>query len=59
MEIVDQTKLLIGLVFALAGVAMLVLARGSRGFNQRKQAGALFLVAASVFVAVGLGWLDL
>ena len=59
MEIVDQTKFVIGLVFALAGVAMLVLARGSRGFNQRKQAGALFLVAAAVFVAVGLGLIDL
>ena len=59
MEIVDNTKFLIGIVFALAGVAMLFLARGSRGFNQRKQAGALFLVAAAVFLAVGVGWLDL
>ena len=59
MEIVDQTKFAIGIVFALAGPAMLFLARGSRGFNQRKQAGVLFLVAAAVFVALGLGLIDL
>ena len=58
MEIVDPTKFLIGIVFALAGVAMLIYTRRTRGFNQRKQAGVLFIVAAIVFVAVGLGLID-
>jgi len=58
MEIVDATKLAIGIVFAAVGAAVLVMARGSPGFNQRKQAGALMLVAAVVFVAVGLGLVD-
>ena len=59
MTIVDQTKFIIGIVFAVIGVAVLVSSRGTRGFGQRKQAGALFLIGAAVFVAVGLGWLDL
>ena len=59
MEIVDQTKFVIGIVFALAGVAMLIYTRRSRGFNQRKQAGILFIIAAIVFVAVGLGLIDI
>jgi hypothetical protein len=58
MEIVDQTKFVIGIVFALVGVGVLVFARSERGFGQRKQAGTLFLVGAVVFVAVGLGYLD-
>ena len=59
MTIVDNTKFIIGIVFAVVGIAVLVSARGTRGFGQRKQAGALFLVGAAVFVAVGLGLLDL
>jgi hypothetical protein len=59
MTIVDTTKFVIGIAFAVIGVAVLVSARGTRGFGQRKQAGALFLVGAAVFVAVGLGLLDL
>ena len=59
MTIVDSTKFIIGIVFAVIGIAVLVSARGTRGFNQRKQAGALFLIGAIVFLAVGLGWLDL
>ena len=57
--IVDQTKLILGIVFAIVGLAILLLSRGTRGFNQRRQAGALFLVASVVFVAIGLGYLDL
>jgi hypothetical protein len=45
--------------FAIAGAATLVFARGSRGFNQRRQAGVLFLIAAAVFVAVGLGLIEI
>ncbi|MGZ8311190.1 MAG: hypothetical protein ACXWUP_11505 [Allosphingosinicella sp.] len=59
MEVVDSTKLVIGVVFAVIGVAVLVFARSERGFGQRKQAGALFLVGAIVFAAVGMGYLNL
>ena len=55
MTIVDSTKFVIGIAFAIIGLAVLVSARGTRGFGQRKQAGALFLVGAVVFVAIGLG----
>jgi hypothetical protein len=59
MTVVDGTRLAIGLAFAATGAALLVSARGTRGFGQRKQAGALMLVGAAVLVAIGLGWLDL
>ena len=59
MAIVDTSKFVIGIVFAVIGVAVLVSARGSRGFGQRKQAGVLFLIGAAVFVAVALGLIDL
>ena len=59
MEVVDQTKFMLGIAFAVVGTAVLVLSRGTKGFNQRRQAGALFLVAALVFVLIGLGKLDL
>jgi hypothetical protein len=59
MTIVDNTKLIIGIVFAAIGLFVLFGSRGTRGFGQRKQAGVMFLIAAVVFVAVGLGWLDL
>jgi hypothetical protein len=55
MHIVDQTKFIIGIVFAIIGLGILVSSRRTRGFGQRKQAGALLLVAAAVFVAIGLG----
>ena len=58
MEIVEPVRFVIGIVFAVVGIAVLVLARGSRGFNQRRQIGSLCLVASVVFVAVGLGRLD-
>ena len=58
MEIVDTTKFAIGIAFAVIGLAVLVLSRGSRGFDQRRQAGALLLVGAAVFAGVGLGLID-
>ncbi len=58
MHVVEMTKLLIGVLFAVIGIGMFVVFRSERGFGQRKQAGALFLVAAGVFVAVGLGYLE-
>jgi drug/metabolite transporter (DMT)-like permease len=59
MEIVNPTKFAIAILFLVVGVAILWLSRGGRGFNQRKQAGALFLVGAAVFLSVGLGLVDL
>ena len=59
MTIVDTTKLAVGLLFALVGIGVLLFARRERGFGQRKQAGALLMVGAAVFVSVGLGWIDL
>ena len=58
MAIVDTTRFVIGIVFAVVGLAVLVTDRGTRGFGQRKQAGALFLVGAVLLVAVGLGLID-
>ena len=55
MTIVDTTKFAIGIVFALVGVGVLVVSRREGGFGQRRQAGALMLVAAVLFVAVGIG----
>ena len=58
MEIVDQTRFAIGIVFALAGLVMLFLARGSRGLSRLRQAGLLCRAGAAVFVARGLGLID-
>ncbi len=59
MEIVDTAKFIIGLVFLPIAAIVLWRARATRGFNQSRQAGALFLIAAAVFVGVGLGQIDL
>ncbi len=59
MDIVDTTKFAIGIAFALAGVAVLVQSRRARGFNQRKQAGVMMLLAAGLFVGIGLGLVNL
>jgi drug/metabolite transporter (DMT)-like permease len=56
MHIVAQTKFLIGVVFALIGLGILVSSRRTRGFGQRKQAGVLLLIAAAIFLAIGLGY---
>ena len=56
MHIVEQTKFLIGVLFAVIGLGVLISSRRTRGFSQRKQAGVLLLVAAAVFIAIGLGY---
>ena len=56
MHIHDQTKFLIGIALALVGLGVLITTRRTRGFNQRKQAGVLLLVAAVLFFAIGLGY---
>ena len=59
MEIVDTTKFAIGVLFALGGVVVLVQSRRSRGFGQKKQAGVMMLLAAGLFVGIGLGLVNL
>lgn len=59
MTIADNTKFWIGIGFAVVGAAALLVDRRARGFTQRRQIGALCLVAAAVFVAIGLGRLEL
>jgi drug/metabolite transporter (DMT)-like permease len=56
MHIVEQTKIMIGVLFAVIGLGILLSTRRTRGFGQRRQAGVLLLVAAAVFFAVGLGY---
>jgi NO-binding membrane sensor protein with MHYT domain len=59
MHIVDQTKLVIGVVFALVAIAIFVTSRRSRGFGQRKQAAALLLIGGVLLIATGLGYIDI
>ena len=59
MDIVNMLKFGIGIVLLLLGVIVLWRARGGRGFNQMKQAGALMVAAGLIFLAIGLGYLDL
>lgn len=59
MHIVDNTKFIIGIVFVIVGIGVLIQSRSTRGFGQRKQAGVLMLIAGAVFLAIGLGQLDL
>jgi drug/metabolite transporter (DMT)-like permease len=56
MHIVEQTKFLIGVLFAVIGLGILISSRRARGFSQRKQAGVLLLIVAAVFIATGLGY---
>jgi hypothetical protein len=58
MTIADTTKFAIGIVLLGLGAVILWRARGGRGFDQTKQAGALMLIAALIFLAIGLGYLD-
>lgn len=59
MHIVSMVKFLIGVALLVLGIVVLVRARGQRGFNQTRQAGALMLLAGALFLAIGLGYLDL
>ncbi len=59
MQIVDTTKFVIGLVFLAVAAGLLVRSRGQKGFGQTRQAAALSLLAAGIFLAIGLGLLDL
>ena len=59
MHIVSTAKFVIGIVFLLLAAGLFLRTRGQRGFGQHRQAAALCLVAAGIFLAIGLGWLDL
>jgi uncharacterized membrane protein HdeD (DUF308 family) len=59
MHIVSMVKVVVGVALLLVGVAVLARARGQRGFNQTRQAGALMLLAGALFLAIGLGYVDL
>ncbi|HEV7659761.1 MAG TPA: hypothetical protein VGO55_07935 [Allosphingosinicella sp.] len=56
MHIVNTLKFAIGIAALLIALVVLVRSRGTRGFNQSRQIGALLLVAGALFVAVGLGF---
>lgn len=58
MTIVDTTKFAIGILFAVVGLGVLVMARREGGFGQRRQAGVLMLVAAALFGVAGLGLVE-
>jgi hypothetical protein len=55
MEIVEPVRFFAGLALLLVGVALLWQARGTRGFNQKKQAGVMALGAAAILGGLGLG----
>jgi uncharacterized membrane protein len=56
MHIVDTLKFAVGIVSLLAGLVVLVRSRRTRGFNQTRQMGAILLVGAAAFIAIGLGF---
>lgn len=55
MHIVHTVKFAIGVVLVLIGLAILFQERGRRGFGQKRQLGALLIVAGAAFIALGLG----
>jgi hypothetical protein len=55
MHIVDTLKFCVGIVALLIAIVVLVRARGTRGFNQTRQVGAILLFAGILFVAIGFG----
>ena len=59
MQIVNTTRFVIGMVFLAIAIGLFISTRGQRGFSQQRQAAALCLLAAGIFTAIGLGYLDL
>jgi hypothetical protein len=55
MHIVEKLKFAVGIVSLLIAIVVLWRARGTRGFNQTRQVGALLLLAGIIFVAIGFG----
>ena len=59
MTVADPLRLAIGALFVLLGIGMLVVSRGTKGFNQRRQAGTLALLGGCFFLATGLGLVEI
>ena len=55
MQIVNPSRFVIAIIFALLAIALFVWTRRERGFGQYRQAGLLCLVAAVIFGAMGFG----
>jgi hypothetical protein len=55
MDLDNNLKLVLGVVFAIVGIGILIVDRRSRGFGQRRQAGALLLIGGLVIAAVARG----
>jgi len=56
MQIVNTLKFAAGIVALVICIVVLVRSRGTRGFNQTRQVGAILLVAGVIFVAIGFGF---
>jgi len=56
--IVEPVRFFAGIALLLVGAVLLWQARGTLGFNQKRQTGALALIAAAILCALGLGYLD-
>ncbi|HKR25031.1 MAG TPA: hypothetical protein VJS15_07220 [Allosphingosinicella sp.] len=59
MTIVDPLKFGLGLALLLVAVGLFWFGRGSRGFNQKKQAAAMAFVGALLCFAIGLGLIQI
>jgi uncharacterized membrane protein len=58
MTFADPLRFFIGILFVLLGIGMLVVSRGTKGFNQRRQAAAISLAGGAFFLATGLGLIE-
>ena len=59
MEIVEPIRFIAGLALLAIGLLMLWQARGTRGFNQHRQAGMVALAGGGLLVALGLGYIQI
>jgi drug/metabolite transporter (DMT)-like permease len=59
MHLDNHTKLVIGIVFIVLGIGILIVERSSRGFGQRRQAGAVLVLGGLFLAAVGYGLINI
>ena len=59
MEIAEPIRFVAGLALLAVGVAFLWNARGTRGFNQHRQAAMVALAGGGLLVALGLGYIQI
>ncbi len=55
MSAADIARFAAGIVFAGAGLYVLLVARGEQGFGQRRQLAVFLLAGGGLLLAVGLG----